>query len=156
MPKNHIGNGTWTVGTYDLSALTVTTAAAYTGAMVLSVTETWTNADGSTGIAVVSDNVEAYAPGSPIFALSGNDTLTGGEGNDLFVFAQTIGHDTVYSFDAAHDQIDLVGYAGFTSFADVQAHLLSGRRRQRRCGDHAGRRTVDRIARRACGGADGQ
>ena len=29
------------------------------GAMVLSVTETWTNADGSTGTAVVSDNVEA-------------------------------------------------------------------------------------------------
>ena len=91
--------------------------------MVLSVTETWTNADGSTGIAVVSDNVEAYAPGSPIFALSGNDTLTGAGGNDLFVFAQPIGHDAVYSFDAAHDQIDLIGYAGFTSFADIQAHL---------------------------------
>jgi hypothetical protein len=119
----NLGNGTWTVGTYDLSALTVMTAAAYTGAMVLSVTETWKNADGSTGIAVVSDNVEAYAPGSPIFALSGNDTLTGAGGNDLFVFAQPIGHDTVYSFDAAHDQIDLVGYAGFTSFADVQTHL---------------------------------
>jgi hypothetical protein len=87
------------------------------------VTETWTNADGSTGIAVVSDNVEAYAPGSPIFALSGNDTLTGAGGNDLFVFAQPIGHDTVYSFDAAHDQIDLIGYAGFTSFADIQTHL---------------------------------
>ena len=91
--------------------------------MVLSVTETWTNADGSTGIAVVSDNVEAYAPGSPIFALSGDDTLTGAGGNDLFVFAQPIGHDTVYSFDAGHDQIDLIGYAGFTSFADIQAHL---------------------------------
>ena len=119
----NLGNGTWTVETNDLSALTVTTAAAYTGAMVLSVTETWTNADGSTGTAVVSDNVEAYAPGSPIFALSGNDTLTGAGGNDLFVFAQPIGHDTVYSFDAAHDQIDLIGYAGFTSFADIQAHL---------------------------------
>jgi hypothetical protein len=122
----NLGNGTWTVGTNDLSALTVTTAAAYTGAMVLSVTETWKNADGSTGIAVVSDNVEAYAPGSPIFALSGNDTLTGAGGKDLFVFAQPIGHDTVYSFDAAHDQIDLIGYAGFTSFADIQAHLTEG------------------------------
>ncbi|WP_334405011.1 hypothetical protein [Bradyrhizobium sp. AZCC 2289] len=119
----NLGNGTWTVETSHLSALTVTTAAAYTGAMVLSVTETWTNADGSTGIAVVSDNVEAYAPGSPIFALSGNDTLTGAGGNDLFVFAQAIGHDTVYSFDVGHDQIDLIGYAGFTSFADIQAHL---------------------------------
>src|SRR5258707_12290512 len=119
----NLGNGTWTVETNDLSALTVTTAAAYTGAMVLSVTETWINADGSTVIAVVSDNVEAYAPGSPVFALSGNDTLTGAGGNDLFVFEQPIGHDTVYSFDAAHDQIDLIGYAGFTSFADIQAHL---------------------------------
>ena len=73
----NLGNGTWTVETNDLSALMVTTAAAYTGATVLSVTETWTNADGSTGTAVVSDNVEAYCgPGSPIFALSGNDTLT--------------------------------------------------------------------------------
>ena len=119
----NLGNGIWTVGTNDLSALTITTAAAYTGAMVLSVTETWKNADGSTEIAVISDNIEAYAPGSPIFALSGNDTLTGAGGNDLFVFAQPIGHDTVYSFDAAHDQIDLIGYAGFTSFADIQAHL---------------------------------
>ncbi len=118
-----LGNGTWTVETNDLSALTVTTAAGYTGAMVLSVTETWTNADGSTGIAFGSDNVEAYAPGSPIFALSGDDTLTGSGGNDLFVFAQPIGHDTVYSFDVGHDQIDLIGYAGFTSFADIQAHL---------------------------------
>ena len=73
----NLGNGTWTVETDDLSALTVLTAAAYAGAMVLGVTETWTNADGSTGTAFVSDNVEAYAPGSPIFALSGDDTLTG-------------------------------------------------------------------------------
>ena len=79
----NLGNGTWTVETNDLSALTVMTTAAYAGAMVLSVTETWTNADGSTGIATIADNVEAYAPGSPIFALSGNDTLTGAGGNDL-------------------------------------------------------------------------
>ena len=83
----NLGNGTWTVQTNDLSALTVMTAAAYSGAMVLSVTETWTNADGSTGTATVADNVEAYAPGTPIFALSGNDTLTGAGGNDEFVFA---------------------------------------------------------------------
>ncbi len=37
--------------------------------MVLGVTETWTNADGSTGTAVLSDNVEAFAPGAPIFAI---------------------------------------------------------------------------------------
>ena len=49
----NLGNGTWTVQTNDLSALTVLTAAAYAGAMVLGVTETWTNADGSTGTAFV-------------------------------------------------------------------------------------------------------
>ena len=44
-------------------------ASSYTGAMVLNVTETWTNADGSTGTAIVSDNVEVFAPGAPIFAI---------------------------------------------------------------------------------------
>ena len=34
----------------------------------------WTNADGTTGITIVADNVEAYAPGNPIFAWSGDDT----------------------------------------------------------------------------------
>ena len=72
--------------------------------------------------AIVVDNVEAYAPGSPIFALSGDDNLTGSSGHDLFVFSQPIGHDVIYNFDAASDQIDLIGYADFTGFGDVQAH----------------------------------
>jgi hypothetical protein len=116
------GNGTWTVQTSDPSSLTVTTPAAYGGAMVLNVTESWTNADGSTGSAFVADNVEAYAPGSPIFAVSGDDTLTGG-GNDEFVFAQPIGNDTIYNFDIASDQIDLIGFNNVASFADVQANI---------------------------------
>ena len=41
------------------------------------------------------------------------------------VFSQPIGHDTVYSFDATADQIDLIGYADFTGFADVQAHMTA-------------------------------
>ena len=52
-PGHQFGNGTWTVETDDLSALTVLTAAAYTGAMLLNVTETWANADGSTGTATL-------------------------------------------------------------------------------------------------------
>ena len=116
-------DSTWTVHTNDIGALSIVSPANYTGALVLNVAESWTNADGSTGGAVVSDNVEVFAKGAPIFAWSGDDTLTGAGAKDLFVFAQPIGHDTVYSFDAAHDQIDLVGYAGFTSFADIQAHL---------------------------------
>ncbi len=49
--------------------------------------------------------------------------LTGSSDADLFVFAQPIGNDTVHNFDAAQDTVDLIGYAGFASFADVQAHL---------------------------------
>ena len=41
------------------------------------------------------------------------------------MFAQPIGQDVVHSFDTAADQIDLIGYAGFTSFADVQSHLAN-------------------------------
>ena len=79
----------------------------------------------ASGHAIVVDNVEAYAPGSPIFALSGDDNLTGSSGHDLFVFSQPIGHDVIYSFDAASDQIDLIGYADFTGFGDIQAHTAN-------------------------------
>ena len=57
--------------------------------------------------------------------LSGDDNLTGSSGHDLFVFSQPIGHDVIYSFDAASDQIDLIGYAEFTSFGDIQAHTAN-------------------------------
>ena len=119
----NLGNGTWTVQTSDLSALTVLTAAAYSGAMVLGVTETWTNANGSTGTAYVADNVEAYAPGTPIFALSGNDTLTGASANNEFVFAQPIGNDTVYNFNVATDKIDLIGFTNIASFNDIKGNI---------------------------------
>src|SRR5207253_2165343 len=65
-----LGHGTWTAQTTDPAALTITTPENYAGATLLGVTETWTNADGSTGTATIADNVEAYAPGSPIFAWS--------------------------------------------------------------------------------------
>ncbi|MBZ9764489.1 VCBS domain-containing protein, partial [Mesorhizobium sp. CA8] len=116
-------DGSWTVQSNAVHALTVTTPADFAGAAVLDVSMTWTNADGTTGSLSIADNVEAYAPGSPIFAWSGDDVLTGSSGNDLFVFSQPIGNDTVHSFDAAADQVDLIGYSGFQSFADVQAHM---------------------------------
>ncbi|MBB3285275.1 MULTISPECIES: VCBS domain-containing protein [unclassified Rhizobium] len=119
----HNADGTWTVATNDPSSLTVTSPNGTTGAVVLQITETWTNADGSTGVATVATNVEAYAKGSPIFAWSGDDTLTASSGNDTLVFANTIGKDVVHNFDVAHDKIDLIGFAGFNSFADVLAHL---------------------------------
>uniref|UniRef100_UPI00048148A7 beta strand repeat-containing protein n=1 Tax=Mesorhizobium sp. WSM3224 TaxID=1040986 RepID=UPI00048148A7 len=120
----HNADGSWTVQTNAVHELTVTTPASFAGAAVLDIHLTWTNADGTTGSASIADNVEAYAPGSPIFAWSGDDVLTGSSGTDLFVFSQPIGNDTVHSFDAAADQIDLVGYSGFQSFAEVQAHTV--------------------------------
>ncbi|WP_083714930.1 beta strand repeat-containing protein [Bradyrhizobium brasilense] len=116
-----LGDGTWTVTTSDVSALTVTTPADYVGAAVLNVSMSWNNADSSTGTAYVTDNIEAYAPGSPIFAWSGDDHLTGSSGHDTFVFSQPIGNDVVHSFEVSSDVIDLISY-GWQSFADVQAH----------------------------------
>jgi hypothetical protein len=118
----HNADGSWTIQTTDVSSLTVTTPADYSGAEVLNVTATWTNADGTTGTLAVANNVEAYAPGIPIFAWSGDDTLTGSAAADEFVFSQPIGNDVVHSFDASADKIDLIGYNGMSSFADVQAH----------------------------------
>ena len=51
--------------------------------------------------------------------------MTGSSGHDLFVFSQPIGHDVIYSFDAASDQIDLIGYADFIGFGDIQAHMAN-------------------------------
>ena len=119
------GDGTWTVQTSDVRSLAVTSLTDFAGAVVLNVAETWTGADGNTGAKFVYDNVEAYAAGSPIFAISGDDNLTASSGNDLLVFAQPIGHDTIYNFDTAHDQIDLIGYAGFTTFVDIQSQTIN-------------------------------
>jgi hypothetical protein len=119
----NLGNGTWAVATSNPAALTVTTPATFAGAMLLNVSESWTNPDGSAGSAEVADNVEAYAPGSAIFALSGNDTLTGSGANDVYVFARPIGNDTIDNFNPASDQIDLVSFANVASFADIKAKL---------------------------------
>ena len=116
-------NGLWTVQTTNPSALTVTTPASFAGAMMLTLSEMWTNADGSTSLQIVRDNIEAYAPGSPIFALTSNDNLTGAGANDLFVFAQPIGNDTIYNFNVASDQIDLAGFAGIASFSNIQGDI---------------------------------
>src|SRR5262249_23300729 len=90
----------------------------------LQVTKSWTNPDGTTGSMTVADNVEAYAPGSPIFAWSGQDVLTGSAGADEFVFAQPIANDAIHNFDATMDKIDLIGFAGIKSFGDIQAGIV--------------------------------
>ncbi|WP_458371196.1 VCBS domain-containing protein [Pseudomonas fluorescens] len=113
------GDGTWTVQTSDPGALTVTTPEGFAGAAVLHINMTWTNADGCVGSSYVFNNVEAFAPGTPIFALSADDNLTGSSGADTFVFAQPIGNNQIYSFDAMADKIDMIGFTGVTGFADL-------------------------------------
>ncbi len=118
-----LADGNWSVQTENPDSLAVISPADFSGAVMLNITETWTNADGTIGTKAVMDNVEAYAPGSPVFAVSVNDNLTGSTGADVFVVGQPIGNDVIYSFDTAVDKIDLMGFTGFDSFADVQAHL---------------------------------
>jgi hypothetical protein len=117
------GYGVWTVQADNVSALTITSPDDYAGAMAFKVTMSWTNADHSVGYAGVTDNVETFPGGAPIFAWAGDDHLTGSEGADLFVFARPIGLDRIYSFDTGQDRIDLIGYAAFANFNDVQRHL---------------------------------
>ncbi|WJV21610.1 VCBS domain-containing protein [Pseudomonas chlororaphis] len=113
------GDGTWTVQTNDPGALTVTTPSDFAGALVLEVNLYWSNSDGSSASAYVFNNVEVYAPGSPIFALSADDNLSGSSGADTFVFAQPIGNNQIYNFDVAADKIDLIGFTSATAFADL-------------------------------------
>jgi VCBS repeat-containing protein len=117
------GYGVWTVQADNVSTLSITSPDDYAGAMAFKVTMNWTNADQSVGHIGITDNVEAFPQGAPIFAWSGDDHLTGSGAADLFVFARPIGLDTIYSFDTGQDRIDLIGYAGFANFNDVQRHL---------------------------------
>ena len=86
---------------------------------MLGVTETWTNADGTYGNRNDCGQRRSLCAGLADLCLAGNDTLTGAGGNDLFVFAQPIGNDTIYNFNAASDKIDLIGFAGIASFSDL-------------------------------------
>ena len=143
-----LADGSWTVQISDVGSLAVTTASDFAGASVLHVTETWTQADGTTATLVVNDNVEAYAPGSPIFALSGDDHLTGSSGNDTFVLAGPVGNDTITNFDVAHDQIDLIQFTGFLGFCRRPGPHRKRQRGQRR--HHARRRSIHHPRRRRC------
>ncbi|MEG0173545.1 MAG: VCBS domain-containing protein, partial [Aeromonas sp.] len=114
------GDGSWTIQTRDPASLTVTTPTDFAGALVLAVHMSWTNVDGSLGHAYIANNIEAYPPGAPIFALSQDDNLSGSSGADQFVFAQPIGNNVIYHFDVAVDRLDLIGFAGVTGMANVR------------------------------------
>ncbi|MFD2053585.1 VCBS domain-containing protein [Mesorhizobium calcicola] len=113
------GDGTWTVSTDKVAALSITSPDSYAGALLLNITEAWTNSDGSTGGALAAANVEVFAQGNPIYALSTDDHLTGSSGADLFVFGQPIAADTLHNFDVAADKIDLIGFDGVNGFSDL-------------------------------------
>jgi hypothetical protein len=117
-------DGSWTAQTNDFSTLTITPDINFVGAVALNVIESWTNPDGGASSILVSDNVEAYAPGSPIFAVAGDDHLTGSGSGDLFVFAQPIGNDVIYNYNAASDKIDLVSFDNIASFSDLQGNIV--------------------------------
>ncbi|HET6157979.1 MAG TPA: VCBS domain-containing protein [Dongiaceae bacterium] len=112
-------DGSWSVITADPSALTVKAPSDYTGAVVLNVAASWTNADGTSGSAFIYDNVEVFAQGAPIFAVSAEDHLTGSSGADLFVFGQPISADTLHNFDAVADKIDLIGFDTIGGYGDL-------------------------------------
>ncbi|MEX0319267.1 MAG: fasciclin domain-containing protein [Ruegeria sp.] len=57
---------------------------------------------------------------------AGNDLLSGGWGSDTFVFEQGDGDDAIVGFRAGCDKIDLSGYDGITSFADIEDDIDGG------------------------------
>jgi len=53
----------------------------------------------------------------------GDNHLTGKGGDDIFVFLDNFGHDTVTDFSAGHDQLDLSDVSGMSSYAALKAHM---------------------------------
>jgi hypothetical protein len=74
---------------------------------------------------LLNDNTEAYTRASPIVAWTSDDYLTASMLPDLFVFSRRIGQDTIYNFDPAAGQVDVIGYIGFGTFVDEQSHTAA-------------------------------
>ena len=55
-----------------------------------------------------------------------DDTLTGGDGADTFVFNQDSGYDTITDFTTGTDKIDLSAFTGITSFDDLCTWQFGG------------------------------
>jgi hypothetical protein len=54
---------------------------------------------------------------------AGNDLLTATDANDVFVFADNAGTDTIVGFDLLGDDVIQLSISGITSFAQVQAAM---------------------------------
>lgn len=114
-------DGSWSIQTNDPSSLVVTSLNDFFGALLLSINESWTQADGTASSLVIQNNLEMYAPNNPIIAWSGDDNLTGGSGGDLFVIGNNSREIKIFNFDTTSDRIDLIGYSNvFSSLEDLR------------------------------------
>ncbi|UNK40327.1 hypothetical protein MNR02_17565 (plasmid) [Shinella sp. H4-D48] len=57
-----------------------------------------------------------------IYSFDGNDTLTGGDGYDRFVFSGTDGNDVITDFNAAQDIIDISAWAAGSALSVTYAY----------------------------------
>ncbi len=72
---------------------------------------------GGTGNDILIGNAE----GNQLEGYLGNDTVTGGAGDDVFVFKGGFGHDTVTDFIAGAGSYDVIDTDAFDDFASVLA-----------------------------------
>jgi Ca2+-binding RTX toxin-like protein len=70
------------------------------------------------------DNTLSGADGADILnGKEGNDLLVGGTGGDNFVFHKGGDADTIQDYTDGEDRIAILGFAGITSFAELQPHI---------------------------------
>lgn len=113
-------HGSWIFETTDLSDLRVITPQDFVGSKRLCGEMSWVTERGMVETISIIDNVEVYAPNTPIFALPG-DHLSGSMYADTFVISksQKYTQDKIYHFDAAQDHINLIDFTGVHQFSDL-------------------------------------
>ncbi|MEJ7929559.1 VCBS domain-containing protein [Ramlibacter sp. AN1015] len=115
-------DGSWQIESPELGTLAITSLASFQGAIVVELVLSTVHFDGSHGTHILTSNIEAFPPGSPIFGWSGDDHLSGSSAADTFVIANPIGAHVIHHFDASADKVNLIAF-GASSFVDLQAHL---------------------------------
>lgn len=114
------GGDGFDTGDFSYSTATWTLDLQQGKALSSGTTETLTSIEGligGTGNDVLIGNVEA----NQLEGYLGNDTVTGGAGDDIFVFRGGFGHDTITDFTAGAGTIDVIDTDAFDDFASVLA-----------------------------------
>lgn len=105
---------------------TVKTSAGFDGSMNLGMFERFILI-GKEAVNIFASNIDETLIGNRaanvLTARGGTDKVTGGLGADTFVFATGDDKDTVTDFGNGKDRIDVSGWTGMDSFADIQSHL---------------------------------